>query len=52
MNKFETIFENHDWTVEYNAGTHRYRVTYFGGEHYIDEVIFDEFPSQPPETCN
>ena len=39
---YTRILENDDWVVEYNAENHRYRVSYFQDNHFVDDVLFDE----------
>ena len=39
---YTRILENDDWVVEYDAENHRYRVTYFQDNHFVDDVLFDE----------
>lgn len=35
------ILENDDWIVEYDAENNQYRVGYFQGNHFVDEVVFN-----------
>ena len=35
------ILDTDDWVVEYDAENNQYRVSYFQGYHFVDEVLFD-----------
>ena len=53
---YTRILENDDWIVEYDAENHRYRVSYFQDNHFVDDVLFDTSEWIPvnerlPEAC-
>ena len=53
---YTRILENDDWIVEYDAENHRYRVSYFQDNHFVDDVLFDTGEWIPvserlPEEC-
>jgi hypothetical protein len=43
MDRFTRILETDDWVVDYDKVDNRYRVAYFVGLNFIDEVWFDGY---------
>ena len=42
MHNWITIKETEDWIVDYSPRSREYRISYFEGGHFKDEVIFCE----------
>lgn len=43
MSRFTRILETDDWVIDYDKKENRYRVAYFVGFNFVDEVWFDEY---------
>lgn len=43
MDRFIRILEKDKWTVDYDKENKRYRVSYFEGFHFCDEIWFDAY---------
>lgn len=43
MTNWEKIAETEDFIIEYDKTRGMYRVSYFQGNHFVDDVIFDEY---------
>ena len=46
---WERIKENENFIVEYDKDKTMYRVSYFEGNHYCDEIVFNA--PQCPDGC-
>ena len=43
MTNWEQIAETEDFIIEYDKSRGMYRVSYFQDNHFVDDVIFDEY---------
>ena len=43
MTNWEQIAETEDFIIEYDKTRGMYRVSYFQDNHFVDDVIFDEY---------
>lgn len=50
--KLIRIFENADFTIDYDKENKRYRVSYFEDCHYKDECWFDAYEEEPDMTLS
>ena len=43
MDRFVRILESDDWIIDYDKDKRKYRVSYFEGFHFVDEIWFDAY---------
>lgn len=43
MSDLIRILETEDWIVDYDKENKKYRVSYFNGNHFVDEIWFDAY---------
>ena len=46
--KFVRILESDDWVIDYDKEKKKYRVSYFEGFHFVDEIWFDCYEEREP----
>ena len=52
MTKWEDIVITEDFIVQYDKARGMYRVSYFQDNHFIDDVVFDQYEdSSCPMGC-
>ena len=49
MDRFVRILESDDWIIDYDKDKRKYRVSYFEGFHFVDEIWFDAYEDKEVE---
>lgn len=44
--RFTRILETDDWVIDYDKVNNKYRVAYFVGYNFVDEVWFDGYKDE------
>ena len=52
MSSWEQIAQTEDFIIEYDKTRRMYRVSYFQDNHFVDDIVFDQYEdSKCPMGC-